>query len=532
MPVSEFEIFFKRHKLTGMILLVIRNEAEANQMFAWASRFAEGSHSSLKVIVAMNGHSEVGLTEEEPKEAWVRRMRDSLPTWAQLSWCRSHRRQELLLNYLNSDEANLLVVGKHDSGNRDDPDVLLSRALFELAPCPVLVMRVGEGMPDSREVLVPCSGGRHSRRALKLAQGFSPNGVTALFVTVDADEVSHLMGDRFLRKAIERAEVEKDLVRRKVVLSQHVREGIRKEVEEGNYGLIMVGAGGEGRLRRKLFGIIPNRFVKAEKGLAVAVLRSAKPMSHRFQEWIATRIALTIPQLKREDRIALMEEIEVKARWNFDFAALMAMATLIASLGLLSNSVAVVIGAMLVAPLMMPLIGSGLALVQGNWPLWSRSIRAVIFGFFVALLIGFGSSLLVRWTNFEMTSELLARGKPTLLDLGIAFVSGVAASYCLARPKLSGALAGVAIAAALVPPIATVGISTGLGEFENASGAALLFGTNVVTVILGAAANFWLAGLRGRGEGGEWRRRILIGLMLACVGCAVPLTFYLLENLR
>ena len=515
-----------------MILLVIRNEAEANQMFAWASRFAEGSRASLEVIVAMSGSDSGVISREEPKEAWVQRMEQALPDWAHLSWCRSNERQSLLLEYLSNHEVELLVVGKHEHGNREDPDVVLSAGLFDLAPCPVLVMRVGEGMPDSTEVLVPCSGGRHSRKALKLAHGFSPNKVTALFVTVDADEVSHLMGDRFLSKAIDRAEIDKDLVRRKVVLSNHAREGISKEVTEGNYGLIIVGAGGEGRLRRKLFGIVPARFVNAEKGLAVAVLRSAKPASHQFREWVASRIALNIPQLKREDRIALMEEIEGKARWNFDFAALMAMATLIASLGLLANSVAVVIGAMLVAPLMMPLIGSGLALVQGNWPLWSRSIKAVALGFLAALCIGLCSGLLASWTGFTMTSELLARGKPTLLDLGIAFVSGVAASYCLARPKLSGALAGVAIAAALVPPIATVGISFGLGKFQNATGAALLFGTNVVTVILGAAVNFWLAGLRGRGEGGEWRRRIIIILILTCVACAVPLTLYLLENLR
>ncbi|MEM9081368.1 MAG: DUF389 domain-containing protein [Verrucomicrobiota bacterium] len=426
----------------------------------------------------------------------------------------------------------LLVVGKHQSGNREDADVLLAKDLFDAARCQVMVMRVGEGMPASKEVLVPCSGGRHSRQALKLAHGYAPGRVTAFFVTVNADEVSHAVGDNFLKKAIERAGIELEAVRRKVVLSGHVREGIREEVEEGNYGLVIVGAGGEGRVRRKLFGIVPSRFVEAEAGLAVAVLRSAKPASRQVREWLASRIALTVPQLKREDRIALMEEIEGKARWNFDFAALMAMATMIASLGLLANSVAVVIGAMLVAPLMMPLIGSGLALVQGNWPLWGRSIKAVVMGFLAAVLIGFLSGLLARWTGFGMTSELLARGKPTLLDLGIAFVSGVAASYCLARPKLSGALAGVAIAAALVPPIATVGISAGMGEFDIATGAALLFGTNVVTVILGAAANFWLAGLRGSGESGEWRRRILIVLMLACVGCAVPLTLYLLEGLQ
>ena len=514
-----------------MILLIIRNEVEANQMFTWASRFAEGAHSNLEILVAMNGKGEGGFSNEEPKEAWVQRMRDSLPSWANLKWSRSSNRLEATLEYLMENEIELLVVGKHEESNRDDPDVALSQGLFERATCPVLILRLGEGMPTSREVLVPCSGGRHSRRALKLAHSFAPDQVTALFVTVDADEVSHLVGDSFLRKAIDRAEINLEQVNRKVVLRGNVREGIRHEIEEENYGLVIVGAGARGRVRRKLFGIVPSRFVKAEKGIAVGVLRAPKAVSHRMREWLVSRIALTVPQLSREDRIALMEEIEGKARWNFDFAALMSMATMIASLGLLANSVAVVIGAMLVAPLMMPLIGSGLALVQGNWPLWSRSIKAVSLGFLAALIIGLISGILAKWTGFSMTSELLARGKPTLLDLGIAFVSGVAASYCLARPKLSGALAGVAIAAALVPPIATVGISFGLGELANATGAALLFGTNVVTVILGAAVNFWLAGLRGRGEGGEWRRRILIGLMLACVGCAVPLTLYLLENL-
>lgn len=516
-----------------MIVLVIRNEAEASQMYAWASRFAEGSRSALEIIVAMDGQGkgQGQVSKEEPKEAWLQRMRDSLPAWASLSWLRSEDRLEVLLAHLTVQSVDLLVVGKHDSSNREDPDVVLSRGLFARVACPVLVMRLGEGMPSSRGVLVPCSGGRHSRRALKLAQGFAPDLATALFVTVNVDEVSHVVGDRFLKKAIERAGLEHKRVRRKVILSDNVREGIRQEVEEGDYGLVIVGAGAEGRVRRKLFGIVPSRMIKTQSGLAVAVLRSSLPTQHLLRDWAASRIALTVPQLGREDRITLMEEIEGKARWNFDFAALMCMATLIASLGLLANSGAVVIGAMLVAPLMMPLIGSGLALVQGNWPLWMRGMKAVCLGFLAALAIGFFSGLLARLAGFELTDELAARGHPTLLDLGIAFVSGVAASYCLARPKLSGALAGVAIAAALVPPIATVGISMSLGEFRNANGAALLFGTNVVTVILGAAFNFWLAGLRGRGESGEWRRRILIVLTLVCICCAVPLTRVLLEGL-
>jgi uncharacterized hydrophobic protein (TIGR00271 family) len=193
--------------------------------------------------------------------------------------------------------------------------------------------------------------------------------------------------------------------------------------------------------------------------------------------------------------------------------------------------VAVVIGAMLVAPLMTPLIGGGLALVQGNWPLWRRSARAVLLGFFAALLIGMALGLAARWLGFGLTGELAARGEPTLLDLGVAFVSGIAAAYCVARPRLSGALAGVAIAAALVPPIATVGICLSLGETVTARGAALLFGTNVVAIVLGAAMNFFAAGIRGHRErSGLWSRRLVIGLALLCGGLAIPLTSILVGN--
>ena len=137
---------------------------------------------------------------------------------------------------------------------------------------------------------------------------------------------------------------------------------------------------------------------------------------------------------------------------------------------------------MLVAPLMTPLLGSGLALVQGNWPLMRDCIRAIAFGFFTALAIGFVVGCIDQDT--ELTNEITSRGEPGLWDMGVAFFSGVAASYCVARPNLSSALAGVAIAAALVPPIAAVGISLSMSEFANAFGAAILFATNVVAIIL------------------------------------------------
>ena len=99
------------------------------------------------------------------------------------------------------------------------------------------------------------------------------------------------------------------------------------------------------------------------------------------------------------------------------------------------------------------------------------------------------------------------------------------------RPKLSGALAGVAIAVALVPCIATVGMELALGQTDIALGAALIFGTNIVAILLGVGLNFMLAGISGIHKAGAWGRRSLIILILICLGLAFPLTSVLLSRL-
>ena len=149
----------------------------------------------------------------------------------------------------------------------------------------------------------------------------------------------------------------------------------------------------------------------------------------------------------------------------------MCLATLIAGLGLIRNSASVVIGAMLIAPLMSPLAGVGLGLAQENILLIRKASKTVLRGFLTAyalsVLLGF---LLHFGLNAFPTSpvesasgiaailvpsEMESRGSPSFLDLIVALASGMAGAYALSRPKMVSALPGVAIAAALVPPIAT-----------------------------------------------------------------------------
>lgn len=199
------------------------------------------------------------------------------------------------------------------------------------------------------------------------------------------------------------------------------------------------------------------------------------------------------PPLDREQRLELVQSLREGSRWSLNFGVLLGCSVLIAGLGLLQNSVAVIIGAMLVAPLMTPLIGIGLALVQGNFDLLRVAIRAMAKGTIVSLGLG----LLLQWLTpgDELTLEVSLRGSPNILDLFIAFFAGVAAGYAFARPQLSNALPGVAISVALVPPLAASGIALGSGDWQVSAGAMMLFLANMVTISLGSGLVFRMHGI-------------------------------------
>ncbi len=502
------------------VLLVVRENDGKSRLVDLAARFSAAKGCDLYVVSHSSG--------------------ESLPDMGKLDWGEGEIK-ELELTSSNSywmirELVDLLKPGLLVLNDATDhPDLYtkaINRAINEIS-CEVMIVRLGEGGQHEDKILVPCGGGRHSRVALKLAHRMVGLDTTALFVEPNVDEVSASVGFAQLHRQLSRSGIPADEVSCEVVLEDDVFRGIRCEVERNDYGLVLIGATGHSSVRRKLFGTVPDKLMRGEKGMSICVLRSAKPMGSVFRDNVERLLHINVPQLNREERVHLFDEIEQKSRWSFDFAALIMLSTMIAALGLLSNSGAVVIGAMLVAPLMTPILGGGLSLVQGNWPLWRRCQTAVLLGFLSALSIGALMGVLARLLDMPMTSQLAMRGEPSTLDLGVAFFSGVAASYCMARPKLSSALAGVAIAAALVPPIATTGICLVLGKFSVAQGAALLFGTNVVAIVVGAAFNFYLAGIRGRKTDGSgiWSRRFLIVFTLIMAGLIVPLTSVLVERI-
>lgn len=182
-------------------------------------------------------------------------------------------------------------------------------------------------------------------------------------------------------------------------------------------------------------------------------------------------------------RSLILASVARDARLDQKFLLLIVLSAAIATLGLLQNSTAVVIGAMLVSPLLGPIMGVGFGLATLESNLIKRSLVTMAAGMAVAILV----AMLIIWLSpiQDVTSELRARTQPTLLDLGVAVVGGIAGVYAIMR-KLSGVMVGVAIATALVPPLSTVGFGLATGRLDFALGAALLFLTNTLAIAFAA----------------------------------------------
>lgn len=157
------------------------------------------------------------------------------------------------------------------------------------------------------------------------------------------------------------------------------------------------------------------------------------------------------------------------------------LSALIATLGLMQNSVAVIIGAMLIAPLLRPIQGLAYAIVIGRALLFARALRLLLLSILVAVLIPM--VVLFFFPGAESTPEIAARTQPNLLDLLIAIFSAVVAILAFAYKRLHESIAGVAMATAIMPPLVVIGMQLWWGSYALAWGATLLFATNLVAIL-------------------------------------------------
>lgn len=220
----------------------------------------------------------------------------------------------------------------------------------------------------------------------------------------------------------------------------------------------------------------------------------------------------------------------LRGRMSSKFWILLLLAAVIATAGVIADSTATVIGAMIVAPLMTPILGTALAVVLADRQHVMRSVLLVLGGALVVIAIGLLLGFLAApLDGFAANSQVASRIHPKLIDLIAALATGLVGAFALVRADISDTLPGVAIAISLVPPLAVVGLLLSVQRYSDAAGAALLFGTNVAAIIATGAAVFLFYRIRDAArEGGftvghlRGRSLVVVASLLALV--AVPLT--------
>ncbi len=206
-----------------------------------------------------------------------------------------------------------------------------------------------------------------------------------------------------------------------------------------------------------------------------------------------TRRTLPLVPIASEEAFAeLFMKLRSSAKISASYLLLLLISVLMASTGLFQNSSPTIIGAMILAPLMAPIVAFAMGAIRFDETLMQKSTKTILISVLISLA---ASALYAWWLPFtHVTDQMYMRTHPTLLDLAVAVFAGIAAAYGYANSKVGESLAGVAIAVALVPPLCVSGIGIGWGSWTIFSNAFLLFLANIVGIIVASGAMFYILG--------------------------------------
>ena len=228
-------------------------------------------------------------------------------------------------------------------------------------------------------------------------------------------------------------------------------------------------------------------------------------------------------------REEMYQKIATGAQLDSNFMMMVFMSTIVAAIGLLEDNVAVVIGAMVIAPLLGPNMALAFATTLGDGKLLWSSLKSNLTGVFFTLCLSVFIGLI--WPlNFD-SHELMARTDVGMDGVALALVSGAAAALSLTS-GYSNSLVGVMVAVAILPPAATVGLMFGAGNYSNALGAALLLAVNLVCVNLASNITFLLKGIKPRTwyEKKKAKQSIIIFILFWLMALAVLITVVMLRQ--
>ena len=274
-----------------------------------------------------------------------------------------------------------------------------------------------------------------------------------------------------------------------------------------------------------------------KKETPTIIIDEDKPEQERFEN---LKEKLRYQQALREnsktiDHKQVRLNIQADALPSKTFFIMNALAAVIAAYGLLSDSTAVVIGAMLVAMMLGPISGISLALIDSRWMLLKTALKTLTLG--IIMIYGIGFLIGLIHPNIAITNEMMARTHPNSLDLMIALAGGAAGAFASVSPRLSVAVVGVAVATALVPPLVASGLLLSRAEFRLSANAFLLTFTNIIAIQVSSSMVLWIAGFR-RGSTEEVQSRYLefvkrnwLSLIILLI-LAIYLTFNLIYTVQ
>ncbi|MBN1564558.1 MAG: DUF389 domain-containing protein [Anaerolineae bacterium] len=399
------------------------------------------------------------------------------------------------------------------------------------SPCDLVVFRNPQhahiDLDQIEHVIMPLDGSDNSKVAarlgLALADVYNAQPM-AMYVLTDPD-LPNWFGLARIEASLNHLKDTRQ-VQRQVIRASDIVRGILTRCDAND--MVVLGFSERSSLDHWIFGNVAQRILAQAPGPVIITKRASREdasLTERIrQRWLA-RLS---PTMTPSEQTAVVRQANELSLPGINFIVLMFISSLLASFGLLQNSAAVIIGAMLVAPLMSPLMSFSVGLLQSNLRLMRTALFTVLTGVLIGLVVAIVIGAIMPLD--AITSEMHARGQPSLLDMGVALASGFAGAYAMARKDIPSALAGVAIAAALVPPLCTIGLGIAFAEISLASGAALLFTTNIVSISLAGALVFAWLGIRPNREN-RTRRQLAIALIVLGI-LALPLGSTFVEVVR
>lgn len=382
----------------------------------------------------------------------------------------------------------ILVEWPEDSVERARKNQLQRLLLLSARPLGILKGEFGQIL---RKVSVGCGSGTQTAFALQTAEAIaSMNESTLEALRIFPKSESQDETNQKIHKVITQSGIQfpATITTRQ---ERDVEQGIIKDAESSD--LLLLGTSDDPLSGRPL----PDGQsidVASKRKQATLILKSREESGGFFMRRVLAQLTQHVRRLTPKERSELLGHLKVGLQAGTDFYFMVALAAAIAITGLIMNDGSVVLGAMLVSPLMSPIVGIACGIALGNVDLMRRSSESTFKG--MALVLGMGVVMTFILPSVEPTDQILSRTHPGIYDLLAALAAGAAGAYSLGRKTVAGALPGVAMSLSLEPPLAVAGYGLSTSQFWITGGAFLLFLTNLVAIVLSGVGVYLLLGMR------------------------------------